>query len=221
MAQAPDAFPAWLRLSEIAFMQGHFEDAQAALDHVLEPSPDDALGLVLQTRLQLARRETDKALETATRATKRHPNSPLAHHALALAQAQAGNTALALTSAKDAVARNALYADAVLLTANLEMRLGDLIGAIAGLKAYLEKQPRDPRAWELLGPGAPAQPRRERGEGGLREGGGARPREPEGALPGRSRAPGSEARAWRRGSSSSGPWSWLPATSSPWLSSRG
>ncbi len=151
VAEAPDAFPAWLRLSEIAFTRGRLEEAQAALDHVLEPSPDDALGLVLQTRLQLARRETDAALKTATRATKRYPGSPLAHHSLALAHAQEGNTALALTSAKDSVARNPTYADAVLLTARLEMQTGDFVGAIAGLEAYLAQQPRDPRAWEMLG----------------------------------------------------------------------
>jgi putative PEP-CTERM system TPR-repeat lipoprotein len=151
VAEAPDAFPAWLRLSELAFVQGHMEEAQEALDHVLQPSPEDALGLVLQTRLQLARRETDAALKTATRATKLYPGSYLAHHSLALAQAQAGNTALALTSAKDSVARNPLFADGVLLTASLEMQSGDIVGAIAGLRAYLEQQPRDPRAWELLG----------------------------------------------------------------------
>ena len=44
------------------------------------------------------------------RATKRHPNNAMAHHALAVAQAQAGNPALALTAAKDAVARAPAYA---------------------------------------------------------------------------------------------------------------
>jgi len=150
-AQAPDAFPAWLRLAEIAFAQGRYDDAQKALDPVLKANPDDESGLIIQTRIYVARKEADKAVETGQKAVKRHPNNALAHHALAVAQALAGNTALALTSAKDAVERQPLLADAVLLTGQLEMQTGDLVGAAAGLKAYLDKVSRDPRAWELLG----------------------------------------------------------------------
>jgi Flp pilus assembly protein TadD len=52
---------------------------------------------------------------------------------------------------KDAVARSPMLADAVFLLAELQLQAGDTVGAVAGLKAYLEKQPKDARAWEALG----------------------------------------------------------------------
>ena len=44
-----------------------------------------------------------------------------------------------------------MLADAVFMLAELQLQSGDTIGAVSGLKAYLEKQPKDPRAWEALG----------------------------------------------------------------------
>jgi tetratricopeptide (TPR) repeat protein len=150
-SEAPDAFPAWLRLAEMAFAEQRYDDAQQALDPVLKANPEDATGLLIQTRIYLAKRETDKAVEIATRLASKNPAMALAHHTLAMAQLQAGNPALALSAAKDAVARAPLYTDAVLLAAELEMQSGDTLAAINGLKSYTQQQHRDPRGWEALG----------------------------------------------------------------------
>jgi tetratricopeptide (TPR) repeat protein len=70
---------------------------------------------------------------------------------LALAQVAAGNNTLALASARDAVARSPKLGEAAVLQSELELQSGDTVGAIAGLKAYLEQVPKDPRGWEALG----------------------------------------------------------------------
>ena len=58
--QAPDAFPAWLRLGELAFAQGKLDEAQQDIDKVLQTNPEDVTALIIQSRIQIAKREATK-----------------------------------------------------------------------------------------------------------------------------------------------------------------
>ena len=118
---------------------------------MLTKSADNASALILQTRILLAKRETAKAVETAQKAVKAQPSNGLSYYMLALAQVAAGNNTLALPAARDAVARSPKLGEAAVLQSELELQSGDTVGAVAGLKAYLEQVPNDARAWEALG----------------------------------------------------------------------
>ena len=150
--QAPDAFPAWLRLAEIAFAEGKLDDAQKAIDPVLKADKDNAGAHIIQTRIHLAKHDAAKAVASATAATKAEPRNALAFHTLALAQVAAGNPAARPDRGQGrGGAAAACSRTPCCSRRSCSMQAGDTVGAVAALKNYLEKQPKDPRAWEALG----------------------------------------------------------------------
>ena len=104
-----------------------------------------------------------KAVEAAQKAVKAQPANGLAYHTLALAQAASGNNALALSAAKDAVARAPMLADAVFLLAELQLQAGDTVGASRGSQGLPREAAEGPARLGGARQGAAAHARRGRG----------------------------------------------------------
>src|SRR4029077_13316734 len=99
--QAPDYFPAWCLLAEIALSQKKFDESLSLLENVLARDPANLEGLILQAEAWLGRGETKKAIEGLQSLAGAFPNVPLINYHLARAYLAENNSAQAAAALND------------------------------------------------------------------------------------------------------------------------
>ena len=200
--EAPDAFPAWLRLAEIAFAQGKLDEAQTAVDAVLKTSADNASALIIQTRHPPrearggeGRRGRPEGGEGAAGERPRVPHAGAGAGRGRQQRARAGRGARTPWRARRC------WPTPSFLLAELQLQAGDTVGRRHGLKAYLERAAEGRPRLGGARQGAAALAETGRGAGLVHEDSRAAARQPARALPRGPRA----ARAGQggRGASSS------------------
>jgi tetratricopeptide (TPR) repeat protein len=155
--QAPDHVLAWRRIAEIAFRERDFKETKKALDKVLAEDPSDPDGMLLLGRLQLAKGNTQEAIQAFQVVVLRleewgaGPRLADTRYELARAHLQAGNFEQAKTELIEATRAMPEFDEARMLLAEMEIRTHDYAAAFDILKAQLGRTPGLARAHELLG----------------------------------------------------------------------
>jgi len=91
VALAPDYAPAWLKLGNLNFAEGHFERAEDAFRRRLELMPSDSHAAIGLARIALKQNEREVAKQWLRKAAAGTPANPLAHNLLAGILAEEGN----------------------------------------------------------------------------------------------------------------------------------
>lgn len=104
--RAPDALKAKNRLALLALAEGRADKATAWVDEVLEANPADRQALLLQGRIALYRKDSQKAIAAFRTLLKDQPDSWQTLNLLAAAHILDGKPALARESLEKAVAAN-------------------------------------------------------------------------------------------------------------------
>jgi tetratricopeptide (TPR) repeat protein len=139
--QAPDYFPAWCLLAEIALSQKKFDESLSLLENVLARDPANLEGLILQAEAWLGRGETKKAIEGLQSLAVAFPNVPLINYHLARAYLADNNSAEAAAALNDAIAGKPDYAEAILLRGELDLRNGNAPLVVPAILGLLKKHP--------------------------------------------------------------------------------
>lgn len=140
----PDRVEAQQSLALLAMAAGKREEALEALDRMVDLLGSDERAF--QTVAGMLARERDRkaALALMAALVARHPDSPMAHLAHARLALVAGDAALALDEAGQALALRPGWNQAVIQHALAQLRLGRGDEASRELAAAVEANPRDP-----------------------------------------------------------------------------
>ncbi len=141
---APERAEAQQSLALLAMAAGQREEALEALDRMVDLLGSDERAF--QTVASMLARERDRkaALALMAALVARHPDSPMAHLAHARLALVAGDAALALDEAGQALALKPGWNQAVIQHALAQLRLGRGDEASRELAAAVEANPRDP-----------------------------------------------------------------------------
>jgi tetratricopeptide (TPR) repeat protein len=149
--KTPDYLPAWRRLAEMAFAEGHLDETTRTLDVVLKKSPGDIDARLLLGRVHLARHETDAAVREFRAVLKAEPRFAPAHYQLGLALVQAGDVRQARAELTEAITGSPNFNDAILALARLDLQSGAIQPAMDALERLLARQPGVVQAYVALG----------------------------------------------------------------------
>lgn len=136
-------FVAWTQLGNLYFLDEKFSDAEESYTKALVQKPDYLLALMNLGKVQIANKETDKAIATLTKVVETEPKSADAQHFLGEAYLQAKKGSKAVIYLNEAIRL------APIEKAKIHLRLAALYNG-AGLKdraaleykQYLEKIPK-------------------------------------------------------------------------------
>ena len=139
--RAPDYFPAWCLLSQIALGEKKYDESLKLLENVFSRDPENLDAGLLQTDVLLAKGEAPKAVKELERVDQSYPDAPLIKYRLARAYLQNNNPAQALAAAKRAIAVKPDYPEASLLVGELNLRAGDAQSVAGAMEDLLKKHP--------------------------------------------------------------------------------
>jgi tetratricopeptide (TPR) repeat protein len=148
--QAPDYFPAWCLLSQIALREKSYDESLKLLENVFSRDSDNLDARFLRTDVLLAKGETQEAVKELERLEQSYPDAPFIKYRLARAYLGNNNAAQALATAKQAVTLKPDYAEAILLVGELNLRAGDAQSVASAMEALLKKRPNLAPAQSLL-----------------------------------------------------------------------
>jgi tetratricopeptide (TPR) repeat protein len=135
--RAPDYVPAWFNLAMIAFAAGQYGNARAAVDRVLQLSPDDQEARALQRRLDELTGAGRASLVASQAATKRASRE-------AMRQARRGRYREAMTQLRAAAWLNERAPLPHQYLANIAALRGDSKTALAESREALQRSPGNP-----------------------------------------------------------------------------
>ena len=139
--KTPDYIPALIKLAKIDANEAKYDDCAALLNKALAREPDNFDALLLSGQLQLAQGKTAEATAGFERMVKDYPQAPRAHYQLAVAYLSANEAEPAVKSLSRAVALDADFTEAILLLAELQIRMANADPAIAALKPLIQQHP--------------------------------------------------------------------------------
>jgi tetratricopeptide (TPR) repeat protein len=149
--KAPDFFPGWLSLAQIALREKKYDESLALLENIFSRDPDDPDVRIFQTEVLLAKGDTKKAVEVLERLDQTYPNTALVKYQLARAYLENNNnTNQAKAALEQAISANPNYTDAILLLAEINVRTGHSEMVIEPLTDLLRRNPYLRRAALLL-----------------------------------------------------------------------
>jgi tetratricopeptide (TPR) repeat protein len=139
--QAPDYFPGWILLAELAAKDKKYEEALSLLESVFGRDAENLDGRRLQSEVLLAKGDAKKAVELLERLNQTYPDTPLIKYELARAYVQNNNVNQATVALDQAVSLNPNYDDAVLLLAQVNLVGGHGDKVIEPMTRLLKKKP--------------------------------------------------------------------------------
>jgi tetratricopeptide (TPR) repeat protein len=139
--QAPDYFPAWCLLSQIALGEKKYDESLRLLENVFSRDPDNLDARLLQTDVLIAKGEVPKAVKELERLDQNYPDAALIKYRLARAYLQNSNSTQALATAQQAVTLKPDYAEASLLLGELNLRAGDAQSVAGAMEQLLKRYP--------------------------------------------------------------------------------
>jgi len=148
--KAPDYFPAWRALAQIAMQQARFDDALNLLQNVLRQDGSEIDSLILRARTLMAKGDAKTAIAELTQFGSAVPGLGAEKHTLALALLQTQDQAGGTAALEQAVAQFPDNIDAVLLLAQLKLRAGKPQGVAEAMAALVNRRPDLIQAYLLL-----------------------------------------------------------------------
>ena len=125
----------YLKLAEIAALQGHDQDVRRALDKATQQAPNNLSARIALVRYLLVRKDYKGALAAANELGKAQPKNPQVLALLGQAQGAAGMKREAVETFRKVVAATPKAPAAEILLGNALQLAGDRAGATAALKA--------------------------------------------------------------------------------------
>lgn len=147
---APNYLPAYTALAEIAISEKDYEVAAAITDQVMQRDPDNVDGRLLQSRLDVTRGDFEPAIERLETLRQEYPKAPQVNYQLAVASLLNQDMSTAMERLGDVLALDPDHDEAVLLQAQLKLRQGEAVEVAAELSEFIERNPGQARARELL-----------------------------------------------------------------------
>lgn len=147
---APDFYPAGLRLAEILIREQKLGEAEALSDQMLSRDGSNHEALALSIRLALARGDTAKALVKANAFVQMYPKAPDAHFEKARVHMERNELSEAVASLNQVLAINPDHDQAITTLAAIDIQQGNRSAAVTSLRRYLEKNPKNVDAQFLL-----------------------------------------------------------------------
>ncbi|HRP03834.1 MAG TPA: tetratricopeptide repeat protein [Opitutaceae bacterium] len=147
---APDFYPAGLRLAEMLIREKKFGEAEALSDQMLSRDGSNHEALALSIRLALARGDTAKALVKANAFVQMYPQVPDAHFEKAKVHMARNELSEAVASLNQVLAINPDHDQAITTLAAIDIQQGNRSAAVTSLRRYLEKNPKNVDAQFLL-----------------------------------------------------------------------
>jgi len=138
------------RLVELELAAKRPDSARRLLEVELERTPPRLEPALLLARVNALSGQPAAADEVLSSATRQHPNSPVAHYALALLRHTQGRKNDALTPARRTLELQPRSVAAALLVAELEEANGDQIAARAAYERVVALRPDEPAALSAL-----------------------------------------------------------------------
>ena len=148
--EAPDDIAAWCSLAELALTQKKYDEGLSLLQNVLARDPTNLEGLILQAELLVGRGEASKAVAQLENLSTTYPNVPLISYQLGRAYLAQDNTPGAATALNHALAVEPDYLDAILLQAELNLKMGNATLVVPAMSRLLKQQPNLVAAQVLL-----------------------------------------------------------------------
>ena len=139
--QAPDYLPGWTLLAELAFKDKKYDEALSLLENDFSRDPEYIDGRRLESDVLLAKGDTKKAVEVLERLDQTYPDFPLIKYQLARAYLKNSNPNQAKMALDQAISSNPNFADAILLLAEINLRLGHGETVIEPITNLLRKRP--------------------------------------------------------------------------------
>jgi len=90
--KAPDYFPGWLSLAQIALREEKYDESLSLLENIFSRDPNDPDVRIFQAEVLLAKGDTKKAVEVLERLDQTYPDTALIRYQLARAYLQNNNT---------------------------------------------------------------------------------------------------------------------------------
>ncbi len=149
LGNAPDFFPAWIRLAEQGLTERQYDECRKRVDEILRRDAENYDAKVLLGRLHLAQGKPEEALAELEQLSRMFPDTPGLHYYLGLAQSLKGDSAAALASLTRAIQLDPAFGDAVLLKAELDIRNADYLSAATALRQFIAEHQVSERALAL------------------------------------------------------------------------
>jgi len=161
--------PAEVRLAGIEHRHGQKAEAYQRLDRVLSDDSGNLQPLLMKSSLLLSDGQFDLALQSATMATERHPNSPPAFFVLGRVQAARRESDLAIAAFQEVLRLNPRATEAKVALSQLNLSQGRIQASLGFAAEALANEPRNANAQLLYVRGLLAQGELDRAESELKK----------------------------------------------------
>jgi len=148
--EAADYLPAWRLQAQIAYSEKQYDESLKLLKKVLDRDAQNIECSVLQAEVLLAKGEAKKAITVLEAQDKAFPNVPSVKYQLGRAYMQEKDLDRAAAAAREAIAGNPSYTDAILLLGQINLRTGDAQSVVGSMLGLLKNQPGLAQAQLLL-----------------------------------------------------------------------
>jgi tetratricopeptide (TPR) repeat protein len=147
---APDYFPAWNYLAQLAFSQNRLDDCSAILQKVLAKDSINYEATLLDATVNLSKNQVPEAIIELQRLAGVYTRSPAIQLRLAQAFELNGDDAKAEARLRQALTLDPGSADAIMALAGLSLKKGDTVSAAASLESLAKRRPDLAQAHVLL-----------------------------------------------------------------------
>src|ERR1700722_11959781 len=136
---------------QLLLLKNRFDEATKLDDEILKGNAKDIEALVYKGELQLRRNDANGALDSLQSALRYDPKNAVAHYQLGLAYAQQHSEGRAESEWREAVRIRPDLTDAQRSLAGMELRRGDLDGALQTAQQIIKAQPYSADGFMLKG----------------------------------------------------------------------
>ena len=156
--KAPDFLPAWTLLAKYT-AQKNIDEGIALLENVFRRDTQNFDARILESQFLSAKGDPKKTIEALKQLESNYPKIPLVKLELAKAHLQNRDAAQALTTLAQAITLAPDYADAILLQAETNLRMGNVAATASAMEEFLKTNPTSERAQVFLADAYRAQGR--------------------------------------------------------------
>ncbi len=149
LKKASDFLPAWTLLAKYT-AQKNYDEAIGVLDNVFRRDAQNFDARMLESEFYISKRDSKKAVEALKQLETIYSKIPIVKYQLGRAYAMSGDNAQAAASLEQAINLAPGYGDAILLLADVNLRLGNPGPVVGAMENLLKTTPNVEQAQVLL-----------------------------------------------------------------------
>ena len=148
--RAPDYIPAYAAMMNLAFNTRNYDECATWVEKILTRDQMNFEAHVTDGRLQLAKGNYDRAIETLEKAANIYERIPLIHHNLGLAYLAKGDASKAVLNFNTALSADPQYVPSIMVMAEMNLAKGDFANTTATLLQLIQRHPELENPYLLL-----------------------------------------------------------------------